>query len=66
MANLGLWRDERYIQRKSAALARDPRHTHFTWISAVKKRELMLDCVLKFVRGRLPSPNGEYMGHMWE
>ncbi len=28
-------------------------------------REIMPNGVIRFVRGRLPSPNGQYMGHMW-
>ena len=66
MANLGLWNDPRYVARKNHALTRDPHYRNYAWIRAVRKREIMPNCVLKFVRGCLPSPDGQYMGHMWE
>lgn len=66
MSNLHLWRDPRYLQRKEQALSMDPRCTTYVWIKSVKKREIMPNCVLKFVRGALPSPNGIYMNHLWE
>ena len=66
MSNLGLWNDPRYVQRKQLALARDPRCNVYAWVRQVRKREIMPNCVLKFVRERLPSPNNQYMDHMWE
>ena len=66
MANLGLWKDQRYMRRKQQILTQDPRCRTYAWVRSVSKREVMPNCVLKFVRSRLPSPNNHYMEHMWE
>ena len=57
MSSIGLWDHPGYIDRKNLALQRDPHHSNYTWVTFVKRREIMPNCVLKFVRGHLPSPN---------
>lgn len=56
LANLGVWRDPRYLSRK-----RNAGHGVYT------KRELMPACVVDHVRALYPNPVGvSYMGHTWE
>lgn len=62
MADRGLWNDPRYLAKK--AIAEGTNVNDAAWLPSV--REIMPDCVLKFVRNLYPNPVGRaYMGHMW-
>ena len=59
----GVFQDERYKQRKSIAMGRDPRFRKYVY----HRRDIMPNCVLKCVRTWLPNlPGVSYLGHMWE
>ena len=63
LLNRGVWKDERYVVRKSNAMSLDPLLRDYVW----HKRDIMPDCVLKLVRTWYPNPEGEpYIGHQWE
>lgn len=63
LSDRGLWKYDRYVRRKMRLLAMDdPEHTIVYTL-----REVIPDCVLEFVRGMYPNPQGiPYMGHMWQ
>lgn len=64
----GAWRHPMYIRKKTVALRGQP-DQNMVWETAVGNhiREIMPDCILKFVRGLYPNPPGvPYMGHRWE
>ncbi|KAJ8314866.1 hypothetical protein KUTeg_007016 [Tegillarca granosa] len=48
----GVWDDERYKERKSLAINKDPQRKRFVW----HKRDIMPLCVLKLVRYWYPNP----------
>ena len=63
MYHRNVWIHQSYIQKKSRALAEDPRFKEYVW----HRRDIMPDCVLKLVRHWFPNPkNVPYMGHLWE
>ena len=63
MTKMNLWIELRNLDKMSVTLGRDPKRKQFVY----HRREVMLDCVIKCVRGWLPNPLGvEYMGRLWE
>ena len=54
LLNRGVWKDERYMIRKSNAMSLDPLLREYVW----HKGEIMPDCVLKLVRTWYPNPEG--------
>lgn len=67
LCHRGVWKDDRYVQRKLSAIARDRRHHHFVWLSNTHRRDLMPNCVIRQVRKWFPNlPGQEYVGHLWE
>jgi hypothetical protein len=63
LLNRGVWKQQRYLDRKTRAMDLDPRLKNYEW----HKREIMPDCVIKTVRAWYPNMDGEsYIGHQWE
>ena len=58
-----VWRDERYMARKTQALGIDKNKQKYVY----HKRDTMPDCVLDLVRRWYPNPSKvPYMGHRWD
>lgn len=56
LANLGIWKQPCYIERKRANKK-----------GVITKREIMPACIVKYLRELYPNPVGvSYMGHKWE
>ena len=63
LLNRGVWKDPRYIDRKTRAMALDPYLKDFV----CHKRDIMPECVLKLVRSWYPNLEGEpYISHKWD
>lgn len=62
------WRDARYQLKKYTELRSDFPNENLVWATAAAnhQREIMPECVLKFVRELYPNPPDKpYMGHRW-
>lgn len=69
MDHRGAWREPRYTRKKYNEMRREIPDDDLVWENAVgnHQREIMPDCVLKFVRGMYPNPaEYAYMGHRWQ
>ena len=47
LSHRGVWDDERYIARKSAAVRRDSRRNMYVWQAHEYKRDIIPDCVIR-------------------
>ena len=68
MSYRNAWSDERYLHKKQLALQQEVnrQNDEIVWAGRVSVREIMPDCVLKFVRNLYPNlPQYTYMGHKW-
>ena len=62
LANFGVWQCEQYLEKKRTSLSNIRTNPDYI----ILKREIMPECVLKFVRNLFPNPKGyPYMGHKW-
>ena len=55
LCHRGVWDDERYVARKSAAVRRDSRRNMYVWQVHGYKRDIMPDCVIRQVREWFPN-----------
>lgn len=62
----GAWTMPEYVEKREQALQRDARRRVYVWSVLLSKRDIMPDCVIKFVRTSFPNPRGiPYLGHTW-
>ena len=63
LASRWIWMLPEYVEKKTQALARDPRRSSLVH----HKKEIMPECVVQMVRDWYPNPSGiPYMGHLWQ
>ncbi len=62
----GAWDKIQYQLKKRQTLVNQYGQNH-VWVNVAKKRDIMPECVLEFVRRLYPNPDGQpYMGHKWQ